>query len=41
MDYYENLFEAAIKDWDKDYDGKNKKKAIKPNIINNYERKSH
>lgn len=36
MDYYINMFEAAVKDWDKDYDGKNKKKAIPSNIINNY-----
>lgn len=38
MDFYIEMFEAAIKDWDKDYDGKSKK-AIKPVIINNYENK--
>lgn len=40
MDYYEELFKSALKDWDNTYDGKNKKKAIKPNIINNYTKKS-
>ena len=39
MDYYIEMFEQAIKDWDKDYDCKDKKKAIKPVIINNYENK--
>lgn len=39
MDYYIEMFEEAIKDYNKDYDGKNKKMAIKPIIINNYEKK--
>lgn len=39
MDYYIEMFEQAIHDWDKDYDGKDKKKAIKPHIINHYVKK--
>lgn len=38
MDFYIDMFNAAIKDWDSTYDGKSKK-AMKPVIINNYENK--
>jgi len=34
MPFYIEMFEQAIKDWDKDFDCK--KKGLKPNIINNY-----
>ena len=37
MKFYIEMFEAAIKDWDASYDGKKKKKAIQPTIINNYQ----
>lgn len=37
MEYYIQMFEAAIKDWDKDFDGK--KTDRKPKIINNYQTK--
>lgn len=37
MPFYVKMFESAIKDWDNTYDGKNKKKAIKSKIINNYQ----
>ncbi|MGN1200913.1 MAG: glycosyltransferase [Candidatus Caccovivens sp.] len=36
MDYYLQMFEDAIKDWDKTYDSKKKKKAIPTKIINPY-----
>ena len=39
MDYYIDMFNSAIKDFDKDYDGKNKKKAIEPKIVNYYQQK--
>lgn len=39
MDFYIDMFEAAIKDYDNEYDGKDKKKAISPKIINNYNKK--
>ncbi|MBP3619994.1 MAG: glycosyltransferase [Clostridia bacterium] len=37
MDYYLDMFEAGIKDWNKDYNGK-KKDSIHTNIINNYKK---
>ncbi|MBP3431762.1 MAG: glycosyltransferase [Clostridia bacterium] len=37
MEYYIDMFESAVKDWNKDYVGKGKK-AIEPNIINNYKK---
>ena len=36
MKYYVEMFEQAIKDWDKDYNGKDKHKAIPTTIINPY-----
>jgi len=36
MQYYVQMFEAAIADWDKDYNGKDKNKAIEIKIINPY-----
>jgi len=39
MKHYVEMFEEAIKDFDKDYDGKDKKKAIKTKIINPYNKK--
>ena len=36
MTYYVEMFNEAIADWDKDYNGKDKKKAIPTNIINPY-----
>ena len=38
MKYYVEMFEEAIKDFDKDYDGKDKKKAIKTKILNPYKK---
>ena len=36
LDFYINMFQDAIKDWNKDYEGK-KKNATEPKIINYYE----
>ena len=36
MKYYVEMFNEAIDDWDKDYNGSDKKKAIPTNIINPY-----
>ena len=36
MDHYVKMFEAAIADWDKGYNGKDKDKAIATKIINPY-----
>lgn len=38
MEYYNDMFQAAVKDWDKNYDGC-KKNAVKPEIINYYQQK--
>ena len=40
MKYYVEMFEQAIKDWDKDYNGKDKKKAITTTIINPYKKEN-
>ena len=37
MGYYVEMFKEAIKDWDKDYNGTDKKKAIPTTIINPYQ----
>lgn len=36
MNYYLEMFKEAIEDWDKDYNGKDKHKAIETKIINPY-----
>ncbi|MBP5651205.1 MAG: glycosyltransferase [Clostridia bacterium] len=36
MNYYLEMFDQAIEDWDKDYNGKDKRKAIETKIINPY-----
>ena len=38
MIYYVEMFNQAIKEFDKDYDGKNKKKSIKTKILNPYKK---
>ncbi len=39
MDYYLDMFEQAIKDWDCEYKSNSKEKAMEPTIINYYAKK--